>query len=126
MKRLVMFLLLLLFCNQAKADQLAYLSKSDAEKAAAYMRKQSKLYLYCGCCDDEERQKIRPEKVEVRYTGYEDFYEVVVTFTGARSAIPELVAVDLAYTWVRKKFKYNTVGTMLGFTHDPCKPYKPA
>jgi len=125
MKRLLAIVLLLLFCSEARADQLAYLSKADAERAAAFIRKQRKIFLYCGCCNNEDRHKLRPEKVEVRYTGFEEFYEVVVTYTGARSATPESQAVDLAYTWVKKKFKFDTVGTMLGLAHDPCNPYRP-
>lgn len=123
MKAFILFLFLIGFATVSKADQLAYLSKSDAEKAAAYIRKQRKLFLFCGCCDGDVPLKIRPEKVEVRYTGYEEFYEVVVTYTPGRESTPSSVPVDLAYVWAKKKFKTFTVASALKLEHDPCKAF---
>jgi len=122
MKRALLVLLLLIFCTTARADdQLAYLSKADAEKAAAFIRKQRKLFLYCGCCPNAVRFKLRAEKVDVRPAeGREGFYELIVTYTRSRSGTTVSQPVDLAYTWVKSKFEYHTVGEMLGLAHDPC------
>jgi hypothetical protein len=124
MKRWLFAFLLVFLCHEAGAnDQLAYLSKANAEKAAALIRKQRKLFIYCGCCTDSDRRKLRPQKVIVRSVG-DDLYQVIVTYTPARAGIPVTVAVDLAYTWMISRFKYQTIGTALGLPHGPCKPFK--
>ena len=125
MKKWLLVCVLFLLCNEAGADdQLAYLSRADAEKAAALIRKQRKLFIYCGCCSDADRLKLRPQKVEVRASDRDDLYQVIVTYIPARAGIPVTVTVDLAYTWMKSRFIYQTIGAALGLPHDSCKPYK--
>ncbi|MBK9191410.1 MAG: hypothetical protein IPM77_07785 [Crocinitomicaceae bacterium] len=63
------------------ADQLAYLSKADADRAAALLENTKKVALYCGCCDNQELEVIKVKGVEVKYTGYEQYYEVFVMYS---------------------------------------------
>lgn len=121
MKAIVLVLFLLGFTTFAKADQLAYISKEEAEKAAEFIRSQKFIYLFCGCCENDTPKKIKPVSVEVRYTNYDNYYEVVVTYAGENGTQTE--ELDLAYTWVKKRKKMSTVGTMLNMSHDPCNPY---
>jgi len=121
------FLLILLaffgFSVSAKADQLAYLSKSDADRAAEYIKAQEFIYLYCGCCDvNETPSMIAPISVEVRFTNYMEFYEVVVTYLDETGSL-QTFSLELAYTWVKQKKKMKTVGSVLELDHDPCHAF---
>lgn len=116
-------LLLLVFAPISKADQLAYLSKADAEKGAALIEQYKKVILFCGCCDNSAIEKIKIQSVEVKHTGYENYYEITVSYVdhGELKSVP----LDLAYVWVKtKKEGVQTIGALLGLEHDPCKtPY---
>lgn len=101
------------------ADQLAYLSKKDADRGAEFIEKIKKIALFCGCCDNAEVEKIKVKGAEVKFTGYEDYYEIHILYMyhGETKSTP----VDLAYVWVNMKGKIQTVGQALGLEHDPCK-----
>jgi hypothetical protein len=120
MKKIILSLFtLFVFHSAALADQLAYLSKADADRAAAFLEKQKKVGFFCGCCDDNEIEAVKISGVEVKYTGYEQYYEVFIMykFKGEQKS----VAVDLAYLWVKTKgVGLQTVGKALGLEHDPC------
>lgn len=123
MKRALLLLCCLLtFMVAHAADQLKELSLEDAKRAAALIRKQRKLYLYCGCCDGEKAQKVRADKVEIyeSESGKEGLYNIRITFYYPRSGTPTSAIVDLAYLWGRKKGKYFTIASVLGMAHDPC------
>lgn len=113
--------LFLLCIGNTYADQLQWLSKENAEKAAAYIRKQSDVFLFCGCCDGDHYRKIHPAEVTVRPTGTENYYEVVVTWTNRENSASLSEPLDMAYVWVQKKKKWYTVGQELHLEHDPCK-----
>lgn len=118
------FLLLVFFWGSvlsAKADQLAYLSESDAQKAAERILQFETVYLYCGCCDDDSPRVVQVENVRIRKTDYEEYYEVVLVYT--ENGLEKEEGVDLAYTWIRKKGKFKTIGSLLRLDHDPCKPF---
>lgn len=87
--------LILFFSFSLFADQLAYLSKTDADRAATLLESTKKVALFCGCCDNQEVEVIKVKGVEVKYTGYEQYYEVFVMYSyqGELKSVP----VDLAY-----------------------------
>ena len=75
--------------------------------------------MYCGCCDNDVLEAVKISGVEVKYTGYEQYYEVFITYKSKGEL--RSVAVDLAYLWVKTKgVGLQTVGTALGLEHDPC------
>lgn len=120
MKRILIFFSAFLFISQTSfADQLAYLSKADADRAASYIESVKKLALYCGCCDNQVSEVIKVKGAEVKFTGYEAFYEVFVMYSyqGELKSVP----LDLAYAWVKIKGKVQTIASVLGLEHDPCK-----
>jgi hypothetical protein len=117
---LVLFIILGSLSRAFAADQLKYLSKDDAIKAARLIKKQRKLYLFCGCCQGEKARKVRPENVEVYESEKSGLYEVRLTYTYAREGTPVTEVLDLAYTWGKRKGKYFTVASALGMQHDPC------
>ncbi|MBI3134008.1 MAG: hypothetical protein HYZ14_04960 [Bacteroidetes bacterium] len=121
MKKFILSVITLFLVQSVSlADQLAYLSKADADRAAAFIENAKKVALFCGCCDNTEMEVIKVKGVEVKFTGYEQFYEVYVMYSyqGELKSTP----VDLAYVWVKTKgVGLQTVGQALGLAHDPCK-----
>jgi hypothetical protein len=120
MKKIILSLFtLLVFHFAGLADQLAYLSKADADRAANFLEKQKTVGIYCGCCDNDVLEAVEISGVEVKYTGYEQYYEVYIKYKSNDEL--KTVAVDLAYLWVNTKgIGIQTVGKALGLEHDPC------
>lgn len=121
MKGGVLTLLLVFAGFLAKADQLAYLSKSDANKAIDWIVQQEYIYLFCGCCDGDTPRKVKMHNAFIRKTGYEDYYEVVLKYSEDGEVKEE--GVDLAYTWVRRKNKFKTIGELIHLVHDICRTF---
>lgn len=101
------------------ADQLAWLSKADAQRGAEFIESAKKVIFFCGCCDNSVAEKIKVMGTEVKFTGTEGFYEINVFYDYHGET--KTVAVDLANVWVKGKDGLQTVGKALGLQHDPCK-----
>jgi hypothetical protein len=119
MKKLILGLLLILGVNNLYADQLAYISKKDANRAVELITKAKKVIDYCGCCTGISPLKVKVTGVEARFTDYEEYYEVYITYKDENKAF-KTVPVDLAYLWVKIKGEVQTVGKVLGLEHDSC------
>ncbi|MDX2359995.1 MAG: hypothetical protein QNK23_04245 [Crocinitomicaceae bacterium] len=116
-KLLTIAVLLVSFCSFA--DQLAYISKADAERAVEFISKKKKIYLFCGCCSIVEPKLVKVIEVSAKFTNYENYYEVYIKYKNENGEIVE-EPIDLAYVWFKKKKEYFTVGSKLGPDHDPC------
>lgn len=109
------------FSLQARADQLQWLSKDQADATLQYFKK-AKIkqgILWCACCDNDTAVKIKIKKVEIRYTGTGDYYEIVLTgilSTGEKFSD----AIDLAYFHVKSENMAYSLGYALQFDCDPC------
>ena len=103
----------------SKADQLAYLTESQAIKAVSFLKKQKQVILWCACCDDDAQQLISISDVGYRYTGSDDFYEVYVEGTDD-TGTKKTYDLDLAYVHYLLMKKAYCVGKVLGFECDPC------
>jgi len=114
MKRVIIAIFFAFVANFSFADQLAYISKEEAMLAAEIIQDARVVYNYCGCCDGSKPVKLKVDKIVVRYTGYESFYEVIIISKGKEYAL------DLAYAWIKKEKEYKTVGEVAGFPHDVC------
>ncbi len=101
------------------ADQLAYISKADADRAVAKIEKMKTIYLFCGCCSLVEPVEVKPIKVYTKHTGYEEYWEVYVQYLD-EDGITRDEPLDLAYVWKKGLFKYKTIGQVLGLNHDTC------
>ena len=53
----------------SRADQLAWITRSDAEAAVQVINQQAELLLFCGCCDNDPKRYIEVETSSVSYTG---------------------------------------------------------
>lgn len=102
-----------------KADQLAYLSKDQAQKATTYLQKQSEVLLWCACCDKDPKQIVKVSKVYYEYTGNKVFYHIfLIGMNQNGKQVKE--ELDIAYVHINKNGKAYCVGKELGFKCDPC------
>lgn len=119
MKKLILTLIIIASFSAAPADQLAYITKDQAEKAAEFLKKEREVLLYCGCCDNDPATYITVTGISVKFTGYENYYEVIIT--GRKNSGEELtVEADLAYVHVKRNGLAVAAGKILGFECDPC------
>lgn len=109
----------LLWSSLTFADQLAYISKAEADEAVEMIQKMKSIYLFCGCCSLVEPIKVKPTKVYAEYTNYEDYYEVIIEYIDDQgNTVTDHL--DLAYVWKKKLFGYKTIGQLMGLEHDYC------
>lgn len=115
----ILTILFLAVSTLSFADQLAYISKADADRAVAKLEKMKTVYLFCGCCSLIEPVKVQPIKVYAVATGYEEYWEVYVQYLDS-DGITRDVPLDLAYVWKKGLFGSKTIGKLLGLEHDYC------
>ena len=110
------------FAYFAQADQLAYISQSEAEEVAAYLnkRKGQTIYLFCGCCSLVEPVKVNVIEAQAVYTGYEDYWEVEIMYKEVGVDEYNYEKIDLAYTWKKGLFRYQTLGKKFKMEHNYC------
>lgn len=115
----VLILSFIVLSFASRADQLAFITEEQAERAAQYIMDNPKLFLFCGCCDMKAPRKVKVVEAVAVSAGYENFYEVEIMYEGEDG---EYVyeRIDLAYVWTKKLFKYKTLGTIMELDHDPC------
>jgi hypothetical protein len=101
------------------ADQLAYISKADADRAVTKLEKMKTIYVFCGCCSMVEPVKVKPIKVYAVFTDYEEYWEVYIQYID-ENGITQDEALDLAYVWKKGLFGYKTIGSLLDLEHDYC------
>jgi hypothetical protein len=118
MRKIYLTIFLIMLVANVKADQLAYLSKQDAEIAVERIQKLKSITLFCGCCSMMEPEEVVPVKVYMEFTGFENYYEVFIEYWN--NGILRSMPLDLAYTWKKGFFGYKTIGQLLGLKHDYC------
>lgn len=124
MKNLFLIITLFIISSKAKADQLAFISKTQAEQAVELLKEQKVLVLWCACCADEQMKRVTVKNVSIRYTDVEEFYTVVLDAIDSNGNIIS-EDLDLAYVHFKIGNKAYNVGQALGFKCDPCTlPFK--
>lgn len=122
----ILLLFLVFSSSLTFADQLAYITKEQAEQTVAYLtdNKITEVVLWCACCDSNPKIQVNISNIYYKYTGYENYYQVyIVGTTPGGEAVNE--GVDLAYVHIKKKNKWYCLGKKLKFECDPCtKPFK--
>jgi hypothetical protein len=93
--KLTLFAILLtIFTATAFADQAAYITKAQAEKAAAFLKDKKQIRHYCAPCDDKGDKVEDISTVEaVAVTDSKPHWEVKVNGKG----------IDLAYVYFQDK-----------------------
>lgn len=115
--------ILLLASKSLKADQLAWITESQAKQATELLKTQNKIILYCACCDNDPKQKVKIKNVVYRHpkiNGKEqkEYYQVFVT--AKINGEWQEVALDLAYVHIKKGKEAHCLGKELNFECDPC------
>lgn len=105
MKKIIASFLMLIFSAAATfADQAAYVTKAEAEKALALLKTQSQIKHFCAPCDDKEVKTEDIQTVEAAPTGYQETWEIKINGEG----------VDLAYIYFKNnKDKWKNVAEEL-------------
>lgn len=73
----------------AYADQAAFITQAQAEKAAAFLTGKMQIRHYCAPCDDKDDRVEDIKNVVAEPAGYQDYWEVKVNGEG----------IDLAYVY---------------------------
>ncbi len=106
-----------------KADQLAWITKEQADLAVKFLKTQKEVILFCGCCNSDPKQKVKIMSVSSRHPVMggevdEEYYEVVIK-AKVNGKVVE-IALDLAYVHIKKAEKAYCLGKELNFECDPC------
>lgn len=126
MKTIFAILFMFIAVNLSYSDQLAWITKEQAEKTVSYFEENeiSQVILWCACCDNDSKLLVNVSKIYFKPASDPKYYEIFiegVTFNGGGFRD----AVDLAYVHIQKGSKWKSLGLVLGFECDPCtKPFK--
>ncbi len=115
MRRLVAAAVLVLVPALSSADQAAWISKKDAEAAAAKITPGDEVREYCKPCGDKGYRVIKVTKVEVAHTGEGSYYEVRLNGKG----------IDLAYTYIRSGGEWENLAMIVGVAVSDVPRYLP-
>lgn len=123
------------FLSTLRADQLLYITKTQAEQAVELLSKHSELLIWCACCatESETWSLVKIRKVYMsfpldgRYSDEngDDYYVVIVEGIDheGKKVKEEL---DLAYTHVRTLGGWTEcVGQLIEADCSPCTPHFP-
>ena len=108
------------------ADQLAWISEEQAQKTVQYIKDNNikSVVLWCACCDNDSKMKIKVSRVSYKQVEGQPYYEVWLEGKDKEGKRLKQ-AVDLAYVHVKIEGEYNCLGKLLEFECDPCtKPFK--
>jgi len=126
MKKITVLLFFFLIAGYGKADQLAWLSKDQAEQTISYFKDNTitEVILWCACCDNDPKTKLTITNFYYRAASDPAYYELVlVGKTQDGNTLNR--AVDLAYVHVKIGNQAMCLGKELGFDCDPCtKPFR--
>lgn len=120
---LLLLCLLIVFTPIVKADQLAWITKTQAEKAVEFLQKHKQVILHCACCDNDPKEKVKIKNITYRHptmAGEEqtDYYQVFVTVK-VNGKLEE-IGLDLAYVHIKQGKEAHCLGKVLSFECDPC------
>lgn len=127
MKKIIFIFLLLFAVRLSFSDQLAWITKSQAEKTVAYFEEKGieQVVLWCACCDNDPKTLITVTKIYYKPAQDPNYYEVYIEGTNALLGQMINQPVDLAYVHVKRGNKWRCLGKELKFECDPCtKPFK--
>lgn len=103
-KKAILIGVILALFTAAYADQAAYISRAEAEKAAAFLKDKKEIRHYCAPCDDKGDRVEEITNVEAAPAGYQQYWEVKVNGEG----------IDLAYVYFQtKKGKWKNLAKEL-------------
>lgn len=115
-KILSTFFVILLLTIAAFADQAAYITKAEAEKAVALLKDKQQIKHFCNPCDDKEIKLETIDSIEAVPTGYQGTWEVKINGEG----------IDLAYVYFEtKKGEWKNVARELKISVEDVPTFLP-
>ena len=83
MKKILFIIIVLFAVKISYSDQLAWITKEQAEKTVAYFEDEgiTQVVLWCACCDNDKKVKVTVSKIFYRNTSDPGYYEVVIEGT---------------------------------------------
>ncbi len=126
MKKVFIVLLLFISVKFIYADQLAWITKDQAEQTVQYFKDNDieQVVLWCACCDNDRKLLVEISRIYYKPVEGQQYYEIFIEGT-LKTGGGYKQAVDLAYVHIKKGSKWKCVGTVMGFECDPCtKPFK--
>ncbi len=121
MKKLFIVVFFLFAVSLTYSDQLAWITKEQAEKTVAYFEDNDivQVVLWCACCDNDVKTKVDVNRIYYRQVKEDPrYYEIVIEGSYMGEKLND--AFDLAYVHVKRGSKWRCLGTELKFECDPC------
>lgn len=106
MKNVKKIISTLIFINILFSDQAAYLTKEQAILASQYLEIGIVIADFCLPCGDQYAKLIKVETVDISFTGYENFFEILLNGKG----------IDLAYTYIERDGYYENLAIICGIS----------
>lgn len=101
---LIIFTLIIFFMiTGVEADQAAWVSKTDADRAVQMIDPGIELRQFCQPCGDSSWTSINVNKIEIRNTS-DKYFQVFINNQG----------IDLAYYYIKKNGKWRNIAIFLG------------
>jgi hypothetical protein len=122
MKKIFFIFLFAFVINHSHADQLAWITKSQAEKTIEYFKEKDikQVVLWCACCDKDPKTKLNVTNVYYQQAADPNYYEVFIEGTNPTLGQVMSIPVDLAYVHIKRSSKWRCLGKELKFECDPC------
>lgn len=115
----ILFLFFLSLCTVLHADQLEWISLEQAKKAQTFLNEQKEILAYRACDDNPTYKTLEINKVEYRYTGTKEYYQIYISGINQKKETEEW-ATDLAYLYFNLNGNAQNVGKYLNFECNPC------
>ncbi|MEO8513102.1 MAG: hypothetical protein ABI543_06070 [Ignavibacteria bacterium] len=121
MKKAFLIFFLLISVKFIYSDQLAWISKEQAEKTVKYFEDNeiTQVIMWCACCDNDYKLVVDISKIYYKPASDPQYYEIYIEgtkITGGGIKGP----VDLAYIHIKRGSKWRCLGKELKFECDPC------
>jgi len=120
--KFILILFVLTFIKISHSDQLAWITKAQAEQTVQYFETKEikQVVLWCACCDNDPKTLIDVIKVYYKPASDVNYYEVYIEGTNFLTGAVFAQPVDLAYVHVKRGSKWRCLGKELKFECDPC------
>jgi hypothetical protein len=120
--KIILTAFLLFFAARVSySDQLAWITKEQAEKTVAYFsdKEIERVLLWCACCDNDSKMIVNIEHITYKKADDPAYYQIYIEGSTTKGKIINQ-AVDLAYVHIKRGGKWRCLGKELGFECDPC------
>ena len=121
MKMFIAVIVLFFAVKLSTADQLAWITKEQAQKTVAYFTENEidRVVLWCACCDNDTKMIVEVEHIRYKKTEDPNYYQIHIEGVTTKGKNINY-AVDLAYVHIKRDGLWRCLGSELEFECDPC------